>query len=633
MRRIYQIVLICMMSGPLCLSGQTADTIRLDEVTVTGDRLDLLCGSKTVHFDSVVTAAVSGGSLADAIGKYLPVYIKQDAGGLSSIRFRGTSPNHTAILYEGMNINSLTLGQSNLSSIPMFLFDDVTVAFGGSSSVNGTDAMGGTISMGNNATWNHGASCTVQQDIGSFGLWFTGLRFSYSNNAIDYKIKACRYYKKNNFPFENTSVKDFERNKTGVRDTTRNAKIENYSLLQEINVNLPKFILFAKTWYEHDTRETQMSMSANYYGGSQDKIHDQNLRAIGGIRYFQQTHRLTASAGYIHNYELYNGNKNEEIATHAITANAEYANAALLKGEVRAGIGFQHIIPKVYAYENGKKEERIDLTASYKTDALKIAELSICMREAFVSNFKSQFAPSIGFSSPVAKKEQFLCNISGNISRNYKVPTLNDRLWIPGGNPDLKAESGISYETGCNCTFHKGKYTLQTAANIYLMDVRNWIQWVNAGSYWETRNIKNVRNKGAELMACNKWEWAHAAIETHLNYAFCRATESKKTDKNNNAQIMYTPKHTANAHCSMQFKSWKCTISANYTGKRLTESGKTLSGYCLTDLTAGKSFRAGKNIFDLTAEINNIFGTAYQNQENYAMPERNYKISIKYKFN
>ena len=96
---------------------------------------------------------------------------------------------------------------------------------------------------------------------------------------------------------------------------------------------------------------------------------------------------------------------------------------------------------------------------------------------------------------------------------------------------------------------------------------------------------------------------------------------------------MYTPKHTANAHCSMQFKSWKCTISANYTGKRLTESGKTLSGYCLTDLTAGKSFRAGKSIFDLTAEINNIFGTAYQNQENYAMPERNYKISIKHKFN
>jgi iron complex outermembrane receptor protein len=35
-----------------------------------------------------------------------------------------------------------------------------------------------------------------------------------------------------------------------------------------------------------------------------------------------------------------------------------------------------------------------------------------------------------------------------SVSRNYRFPTLNDLYFLPGGNPDLKKESGWTYDAG-----------------------------------------------------------------------------------------------------------------------------------------------------------------------------------------
>jgi len=115
--------------------GQSIDTIPIPEVQIKANKQQFLIGSKIQTIDSVRLSSVSGESLADMLTKQLPIYVRQDAGGLATIRFRGTSPDHTAIMFSGININSLTLGHSNISNIPMFLFDDVKVQYGSSSSL------------------------------------------------------------------------------------------------------------------------------------------------------------------------------------------------------------------------------------------------------------------------------------------------------------------------------------------------------------------------------------------------------------------------------------------------------------------------------------------------------------------
>jgi outer membrane receptor protein involved in Fe transport len=53
------------------------------------------------------------------------------------------------------------LGQSDLSILPGFLFDDVSILYGGASSLNGSGAMGGSVMLKNESAFNKGMNIKV----------------------------------------------------------------------------------------------------------------------------------------------------------------------------------------------------------------------------------------------------------------------------------------------------------------------------------------------------------------------------------------------------------------------------------------------------------------------------------------
>ncbi len=621
MQQKSKIALLAVFANICALSAQN-DTISLGEVTVIGNKEKFQIGSKVEKIDSAKLEKNSGCSLAEALTKYVPIYVKQDADGLSSIRFRGTSANHTAVLYDGINLNSLTLGQTNLSHVPMFLFDNVAVQYGGASSFYGTDAIGGSISVGNDIAWNKGLHAKVQQDFGSFGHCFTGLKFNFSNKIIDYKLATYHSHTKNNFPFYNDI--------SAIRDTTKNARNEKFGILQEANFNLKSVVLFAKIWYEHDARETQPDMYTNYYGDCRDYISDKYLRTVIGAKFYRVQHKLSANVGYVKNYELYNHNHDEKIETNTILANFEYQNNRLLKGELLANVNFLHIVPNMYAYDENLKENRCEISVAYKNDIFRWLDVSACLHESFVSHYKSQFSPSIGTLFRVVSREKIDWNITANVSRNYKIPTFNDRFWQPGGNPNLKNETSMNYEVGSKISYKSKIYTFQLNMNVYLLKMNNLIQWAPTdydAYFWTPQNVESAKNKGLEFGLLNCWKWRDFSVELTANYAYCNAQ-----NKNTNCQLIYTPKHLANALFAFNYKLWRADICATYTGERISETNKILDDYFLTDITIGRKIRFGRNAIDLSASVNNVFGVSYQNQENYAMPERNFRIGAKWKF-
>ncbi|MDZ7604249.1 MAG: hypothetical protein U5K79_01395 [Cyclobacteriaceae bacterium] len=48
------------------------------------------------------------------------------------------------------------------------------------------------------------------------------------------------------------------------------------------------------------------------------------------------------------------------------------------------------------------------------------------------------------------------------------------------------------------------------------------------------------------------------------------------------------------------------------------------------DITAAKNISLGKNTLSLEAQVLNVLDADYQNVESYAMPGRNYLISINF---
>jgi len=617
--------------------AQTLDTIvLLDDVELTVKKHEFLVGSKIETIDSVRLNNVSGGTLADMINHYLPIYVKQDAGGLSTIRFRGTSPDHTAIMFGGLNINSLTLGHSNMSNVSMFLFNDVKIQFGSSSSLYGTDAIGGSIQLDNKPKWNNGLSALIQQDFGSFGSYFTGAKFGYSNAKIHYSIKAFHQQKENDFPFLNIAVKDIDSDKF-VDDVQKNAAIKNFGFLQEFNYKVSdKFYFFTKQWYQNNWHEIQPNMSSNYYGADYKEIENKNLRIVTGLNYNNGNHKISSSAGYVYDYQLYDEHYEQVISTQSFIGNINYFNSDLLRGKFNIGLNYSHLMADVYAYADKIKEDRFDFFSSYKVKLVPKLTMALNLRESVVLDYANQFSPSLGVDYMILDSNENTLRATASVGKSFKIPTFNDRFWNPGGNPDLLTENGMNYEIGANFIKTKENRISTIGVSFFLMNVDNWIQWVPSGAIWRPVNLKMVQSFGTEISFDKKCDLGVVKLNWGVNYSLTNVSDVDSFWNfkfSEREQLSYTPKHMANIYTSLVYKKWFFNVNGSYTGMRFTTIKDKIDGYFLANTTLGKNFILNQNTLSVNLDVNNIFNIAYQNQVYYAMPGVNFNLSIKYLYN
>src|SRR5690606_13556922 len=76
------------------------------------------------------------------------IYFKENGlGGASSPSFRGTTASQTAVVWNGININSQLLGQTDFNTINSLGFNSITVKPGGGSVLYGSGAIGGSIHL------------------------------------------------------------------------------------------------------------------------------------------------------------------------------------------------------------------------------------------------------------------------------------------------------------------------------------------------------------------------------------------------------------------------------------------------------------------------------------------------------
>ena len=258
--------------------GSLSDTIQIEEVVTYGELRKYQSGAKIESISAEQIELAQEGGIENVLARFTPIYIKADAGGLSTIHFRGTSASHTSINFGGININSLTLGHSNLSTIPLFLFDAISLQYGSSSAVNGSGAIGGAVYLGLGNNWTKGLKLSAKTTIASFGEYLGGAKVFVGNGKLESVTRLYFYEKENDFPFYNPYSGDVE-NPGDVRDIQKGAAIKNTGLLQEINFKFNEKEFFKSSfWIENSWRQVQPNMQSNYqYNGTQE-IDNDNIR-------------------------------------------------------------------------------------------------------------------------------------------------------------------------------------------------------------------------------------------------------------------------------------------------------------------------------------------------------------------
>jgi vitamin B12 transporter len=599
-------ILFCIfyLLSPLALFAQTDSLQKLQEVRLQGFPLrEYAIGTKHFQLDSIAKRQAIGQTLAQTLMEQTGIYLKQyGASGIATISFRGTGAGHTAVLWNDLPINSFTLGLSDFNAIPMSATSQVVVSHGAGSALYGSGSIGGSIQLFSSLPDSAQPNIQVQTFGGSFGN--IGGQLAYSTRQKHWAVKQVFFAQtaQNDFPFVNTAKFDLPTERQQNAQTTfKGTQTELYFLPTS------KHEFSLKAWIQSRQAQLSPTMNANLQAHLYTQSHQNEKRFLGSWKHLIPTNQaeLELKIGYMD--DLYVYDLSDSTHTQTWLAMAQFKTRLTHNLHLRAQSSHTFITALTDNFDGTKKEARQEIGAGLHWQPLTRLLLALNLRQMWVQARAVPFTPSLGAEYKVGKAWR----VKGFVGKTYRVPTLNDKFWATGGNPFLRPENGWTSEIG-----------LQFA---YLLWVQDWILWSPLGNIWTPQNLSYVRARGVELQTSAHYKHRHWQVSQGLAYAYTQSlTEGK--------QLAYTPYHRANAWLQASYKKCFLYQSLSFTSLRYNSLTNTdaMPAFLLWNISAGKSFRVGKQHFSTQLRINNLLNTQYQNYENRAMPRRNLLVVMSY---
>jgi iron complex outermembrane receptor protein len=602
-------------------SSPIQDTVKLTEVEVYAPALDRFAqGQKVISWTTENLEFYQGRSLGDILQEKSPVFVRQyGAGMIASPSFRGTSAGHTAVFWNGLPINSPSLGQSDLSILPITAIDQLSLQFGNAGALFGNEAIGGSIHLESGSSFGKGLKLGFTQQVGSFGMSNSHFNGGFSTQNFSSKTRVYRNFSENNFPYTDLGL-------IGTPEVKENhAQFEQIGFVQDLAWNLDENNqLKAAIWWNQTNRNIQPVMGSNTH----DQQEDKSIRGVLDYFHFGKKSIWNLKTGIIQDKMLFNESLNQ---TTQYLISGDWDQTFLEKWNTKTGIRYTLTLGELSTYSGD--DSRIELYQSTKFSVNENLAFSLNLRQLVYSGNLAPFTPNLGMDWSFWKKGEQYLQLKTSFGKGFKVPTLNDRFWNPGGNADLKSEESLSGELGLNW-LGTGKISWNQGLTYYRMSVDNWIIWLPRGSLWTPENIKKVANQGIEYQGnlsgnIETWNW-----ELTTSYTYSKAVTTKGIDENDQSvskQLPYTPQHQANANLRIEKSGFSSSIGTFFVGERAVtaDNPRTMPPFQLFNFGMGyDKLKMGTLQFPLSFQINNAFNTDYQVLYLRAMPGRSYQFNL-----
>lgn len=620
----------CMALFILRTQAQDAagDTTWLQPVEIVGSGIDTYAaGSHTARLDSLQLALFTSSSLSGLLQSDQGIYLKEYGPGmLSSISLRGTAAHHTSLLWNGLPVNYPSLGVADYSLIPVFFVDKAELVYGGVSALAGSGAIGGAISLDDVLAENQ-RSIELVQEAGSFGTYFSGVKARISGEKAGGALAAFRKVSKNDYTFIN-------RAKAGSPEERQlHGRYQGNGGKASVFVKPWRAGVFhANGWYTAFQREIIPPYTVP---SMQDEQLDKSLRLSLEYRHqLSKGWQLSAQAGRIYDQIRFNGL--ESATTQRMMSGSAEGNIFPWL-QTRIGGLINSIRADVPEYGNEAAELRADFYSYLNFFPSGNWQISINARQALVEAFFVPFTPMLNVSYSVQPEKSKEIKWRSQLSRSYRVPTLNDRFWQPGGKPGLKPEQGWSLESGFDLKAGDEAVIWSASATGYAHWVTDWIIWLPQGNIWTPGNLRNVFSRGAEVSLSHELKAGDMLFSNAFNYSLTLSEIQAAyagDEANQGNQLPYQPRHQASWNSRLQTGKWRFGAVVVFSGKRFTlvDNYRVLPAYALLDLHAGRSFDFGRSVFDLQLSTKNALDTSYENLEYRPMPGRSLYVRVNYTF-
>ncbi len=604
-------------------------------VRAESDQRDYL-GFKSTHLDSALLAQYNHQTIADLLSGNSVIHIKSyGSGGLATPSFRGTGPSHTRVSWNDVNLNSPMLGQFDLSLIPAGFIDGVNIYYGAGSMGINSGGFGGVIDLETSAASSDNNGITINPGFGSYGR-FTGLiKAGTGNERFRSVTKAFLSDAKNNYTYINNVSEDSPK-----RERRENNEVSSAGFIQELYLINPDNSFSARLWYQSASRNLPVPIISPTQNPP-EKQDDESLRAMVSFTSNKNIADIGITAAFIADRLLYN---NELASIRSVnnsrtfTLKGSYKRRIndFLSMEVAFNDELSHVSTSNYNGNKSRNLAAFDLLA----ESMPLSWLSARLLVRELIHDDILLTPDFSLSTEFRPFPQKYYFFKASVSKNSKVPTLNDMYWSPGGNPDLRNETGYSTELTWEMTskHNNGPFKVKNDITFFRNDISNLIQWrPGEFSFWEAVNLGSAITTGLETGADISYSFSKADLGLIANYVHTIARSRELNTENNTSdgvQLIYVPENQLNLLLRLNWLNFFASFRTDYTGKRYitADNSSYLPHFAVSGINAGTRFTRTHHSIDVSLSVNNLFDAAYQNIAYYPMPGRNIYLSVAYQF-
>lgn len=536
-----------------------------------------------------------------------PVYIKENGRGMvSSPSFRGTTAQQTAFVWNGININSLFLGQSDLNNIGLFTADQLRIKSGGGSVIYGSGAIGGTVHLDNSLSFNKGFTGNFFNEYGSFETFNSKLKAGFSTEKFSFNASASYSKSENNYEIPEKDYKNlngqYENKSFSLNSGFKINDQNTISWISEIfnaSQNYPIFsVSQTKTKYESNTFRSLLTWK---YRSEKIENYLRTAYLEDEFGYFANTDGPKSSGGISKTFLVKNDLNYEILRNLSFNFINEFQN------QIGEGFGSGIENPKRNTFSTAgllrfQPSEKIYLEGGAKKD--------------FIENVESPFLFSLGVNyKPISWYE-----LKINASKNFRNPSFNDLYWKPGGNLNLRSES--SYQAEFSNIFEYK--TFKFSVTPFIIEVTDLIRWIpTSGGFWAPENVEKVLSKGIESSLSYSEKFGENNLKLNLGYTY-----SNSQNRETKQQLSYVPFHKIFGNLDYQYHFFGIYVQGMFNGLTYTSTDENYSEALKPYFVANAGIFAEYKNFKLTFKVNNIGDQVYETTAYYPMPKRNYLLNL-----
>ncbi|MCH3924398.1 MAG: TonB-dependent receptor [Bacteroidales bacterium] len=656
-----KIVFLCLMMVFISsLYGQDSiKTVILDSVVIKGKNINLLQFAPSGdNINEKQLQTINSQNVGDA-AKFLSGVIVKDYGGLGGIKtvsVRGLSSNHTAILYDGVNLFDNQSGQIDLSKYSLSSISSISLA---NSQFTPTLPTATSLASAN--------SINIQTKRPEF-IENEKIR---ENLSISYG--SFNLFNLNNYMALKLKEKDILT--TFINFTSTDGKYpynlhygnnQNYQTERLIRKNNDLFSYHLESNYFHIfNKDKELKMKMFYY------YSDRGLPANVTLYYQNSKQRLTNKNFFfqddyttkINNYWKYKNiikfdwNYSHYIDPNVFTINGgesdTYIQRFIYMNNAIAFTRFNNIfftLTNDLSYNNLSSPSTLDDTPKRmcSTTAFVIdskwknifltADIVHSFSKDYYNNIKdtakSHFSPfvSIKYKHNDFSTTFFYKNI-------FRMPTFNELYYRQVGNIYLRPEKTNQFGLSTNYSFNFSNISITPEIDLYYNDVTDKIVAIPQRNIflWTMLNYGKVKITGIDCkINFNMFSFNSLNVNIKLNYSYQKAIDNDIKSLTYKQNLPYMPQNIFSSILTLDYKQFTLGYTCLFVDQRYSLSENTSANYLAPYSDNGANIKyktyvivKNKKInMDFMFSVNNILDKQYEIVKSYPMMGRNYNFKI-----